>query len=64
MDKQAIEKEMRRIMLEIEFNKFDLMKRAELKEQYNALKKEYAQILLSEKQVSNQNDGGNYEIRK
>lgn len=64
MDKQTIEKEMRRIMLEIEFNKFDLLKRAKLKEEYNALKKEYAQILLSEKQVSNQNDGDNYEVRK
>lgn len=64
MDKQTIEKEMRRIMLEMEFNKFDLMKKSKLKEEYNALKKEYAQILISEKQVSNQNDGGNYEVRK
>ena len=64
MNKQMIEKEMKRIMLEMELNKFDLPKRAELKEQYNELKKKYAQILIDERQASNQNDGGNYEIRK
>lgn len=50
MDKQIIEKEMKRILLEIELSKFDLDKSKKLKEEYNQLKKSYTQILLEEKQ--------------
>lgn len=53
MDKQIIEKEMKRILLEIELSKFDLDKSKKLKEEYNQLKKSYTQILLEEKKLEN-----------